>query len=284
MTVDDPRDGLPVTGARSTGDGRPSVEDVVASLEEEGGGWANRRLLRRFFFLVLTGFAVYLVIWRGSHFLFAPRAEAVRPLAPPGQVAPGTAVTLGAVVRNDGIVSGAAFVVASLGPGREVEGPTVDVPGGDSAVVPVRMTLGPGRHAISLIVFDGWRGVRRLETFGDVPVTVGEELLGTDSVRVPERIVRGSDAAGDVQWANRSDVPRELRASAVFRPAGGGTPHVLEGSSVEVGPYQSATLEMPLDTWHLPPGSYDVDVQLYTREGQRIARSRETVVVEVVEG
>jgi hypothetical protein len=183
--------------------------------------------------------------------VFAPELEVIRPLLPEGGLTAGEPVTLGVVVRNRGPLAGASFVVAVSGD-VEVEGPTLDVPARDSALIPVRLRLNSGTNPISLVVFDGWRGVRRLHSFRDlavrVPVRTVEVELASSQVR------RGDAVEFSLGWSNLGTASEVIVPVVVFREVGGGPPIVDQGPELSVAPGESLRLAHAVDSWPLRAG------------------------------
>lgn len=263
---------------------RPSDEISDEYLDRDAWGPVEWGILKRMFVALIAVALVYVIIWRGSYALFAPRMEAVRAVPPPERIAPGESVTLGAIVSNTGLSTGAAFVVATLGDGVEVEGSTVDVPAKDSTEVTVQLSLGAGGHPVTLVVFDSWRGVRRLDTFQDLYVQVGTQDLDRTRLVVPEQATRGETIDVAVPWSNRGQVGQQVTPVLVFRPQEGGLPVPAEGPTTELAPGQERTLRFGVDTWPLRPGRYLVDVLVRKSGGQIVGRGGEPLTVDVMEG
>src|SRR5688572_19136670 len=113
---------------------------------EEGLRIVGRMVV--FFFLVLVVYAFFRQL---TYIVFAPDLQVLRMIVPEGEVAPGDPVKVGVLLRNRGPLDGAAFVVAVVGD-REIEGATLDVPGRDTASIPVELMLNSGTHLMSLVV------------------------------------------------------------------------------------------------------------------------------------
>lgn len=257
----------------------PSGED-----EEEGKrGYGLLRILGRItVFLVLVGI-VYWGVRTLSYVIFGPELEVVRGIAPDESLAAGAPVTLGVVVRNRGLMEGAAFVVAALGEGVEVEGPTLDVPAKDTALIPVRVTLPSGERELSLVVFDGWRGVRRLTTLRGIPVSVRPQEIRASDIAMPEVATRGEHITVSFPWTNLGRVEETLVPVVVFRPAGGGPPVAAEGKPLEVSPQRRADVRFTVDTWRLSPGRYSAQILVRSQAGHRVGRGSDRLVLNVRE-
>ena len=240
----------------------------------EGAGLLVRIAI--FATLLLVG---YLTLRQLTHSVFAPELEVIRPIVPEGGLRAGEPVTLGVVVRNRGPSPGASFVVAVTGD-VETEGPTLDVPARDSAIIPVRVTLNSGMNGVSLVVFDGWRGVRQLQAFRNLSVGVEPRSL---DLKVPERAARGDLLTVAFPWSNPGLMQETVEPVAVFRPEGGGAPLDQEGPTFQLGPGESRTLEFALDTWPLRAGRYVLEVYLEAPGRERVARGYSSQLLEVTE-
>jgi hypothetical protein len=265
------------SGAASQGGGsaRPPARGKWRALEP---GWELPKEPPRLALLIASRVAVFLVLvagvywvfWRSSYALFAPHLELVRAVIPSGIVSHDETHTLGVVVRNTGWSWGAAFVVAALGEGVEVEGPTVDVPARDSALVPVEVTLGPGDNTLSLVLFDGWRGVRRLHTYRGLHIRGGFRELEAEAITLDESVVRGDTLEVAFEWSNPRRTPEMVIPIVVFRQESGtgGTP--IEGPATRLEPGESGTLRFPVDTWMLQPGTYTAQISVMSDTRERI--------------
>jgi hypothetical protein len=263
--------------ARNTPDRRGQDASNPAALPptpREGSALAGRILL--FGVVVLLGFVL---LRRTSYVVFAPELEVVRAVVPDSSIVAGEPVTMGVVVRNRGPQAGASFVVAVAG-GTEVEGPTVTVPPGDTAWVPVHFTLDSGSSAVSLVVFDGWRGVRRLRSYRDLPVSVEPRLF---EVQAPDQAQRGQWLKLSVPWSNLGVASARVVPVVVLRPMEGGFPLESQGPDFELAPAESRVLEFTLDSWVLRPGKYSMEVFLESPTRQRVARAGSSRALEVTE-
>ncbi len=272
--------------------------EVQERIEEQTGIWratvldgkividpgSGVALIRRLVIFLILIFVVYLVIQRLSVLAFAPDLEVDHVVVPDGFAEAGTPVALGVVFRNNGRTRGTGFVVASLRDGSAIEGPTLDVPPRDTAFVPVRIPLDPGEHVLSLVAFDGWRGMRRLATYTGLVVQVGGAGdVEITAVRTPSAAFRGGTTSISVTLRNVGPVSERVVPDIVLRPEGAGLPHSIQGNETILEPGQRKTLEVSLDTWPLLPGSYLVEV--FARSGleERVGRYRSATPFVVAE-
>jgi hypothetical protein len=221
----------------------------------------------------------FVMLRRITYVAFAPDLEVVRAVVPDTGIAAGAPVTMGVVVRNRGPQAGASFVVAVSGD-TEVEGPTVTVPPRDSAWVPVHLTLDAGGNAVSLVVFDGWRGVRRLRSFRDLPVVVERRVF---DVQAPDQAERGQSLKVSLSWSNLGVASARVVPVVVLRPIEGGYPLETKGPDFELAPAESRVLEFTLDSWVLRPGRYSMDVFLESPGRERVAQATSPRSLEVTE-
>lgn len=250
---------------------------------EPGADASAARILKRVLVFLLLVLGVYFFVIRGWNLFFAPRVETVRLLSPPELAQPGEAITFAVVVRNTGWTSGAAFVVAAFANGAEVEGPTIPVAARDSAVVPVQLALGSGEHSVSFVVFDGWRGVRRLDAFPGIDVQVERQVIPSDGVEIPDRAIRGESIPVKLRWSNQGQVRQTIVPLLVLRPELEGTPLSEEGPAMDVGPGETTTLEFQVDTWRLQPGRYLAEVHVRSAEGGPAGRGAELFPLVIAE-
>jgi hypothetical protein len=201
-------------------------------------------------------------------------------MLPEGGLSAGVPVTMGVVVRNRGPITGASFVVAVAGD-VEVEGPTLDVPARDTALIPVRLTLNSGTTPVSLVVFNGWRGVRRLQAFRNIPVHVAVRTVALEVA--PARLGRGDQATLSWDWSNPGAAPELVTPIVVFRALEGGSPIIEEGQAIPLGPGEARTLALTVDSWPLRAGSYTVEVFLEAAGRGRVARGSSPEPLEVTE-
>jgi hypothetical protein len=237
------------------------------------------RLLARIAVFGVFVLALYLVLHRLTYLIFAPELEVIRTILPAEGLSAGEPVTLGVVVRNRGPAAGASFVVA-VTEDVETEGPTLQVPPRDSALIPVRVTLNSGVNSVSLVVFDGWRGVRELRAFRNLAVGVEPRSL---DIEVAERATRGDSLRLAIPWSNPGMTRETVLPVVVFRSDGGGPPFDQEGPPFHMEPLESRTLEFSLDTWPLRAGKYLLEVYLEAPGRERVARGKSPHLVEVSE-
>jgi hypothetical protein len=226
---------------------------------------------------------VYALFRAGTHLLFAPTLEVQRLVLPPEPVSSGEAATLGAVVRNTGALPGAAFVVAALEGGLEVEGGTREVAPGDTALVTVEVTANSGHLPATLSVFDGWRGVRLVHTFRSVPLEVLPREVAGDRVRLAGQIRRGTPMSVELPWENPGPMSETVVPVVIFRREGGGPPTAVQGPAFEVVSGARTVLAFTVDTWPLSPGGHGAEVHLVTGEGRRAGHVRDRFSLQILE-
>lgn len=258
----------------------------TSDAEVKGDKAAESGLLRIFgrilVFLVLVA-VVYWGVRTLTYVVFGPELEVVRAITPESSLEAGTPVTLGVVVRNSGLMEGASFVVAALGEGVELEGPTLDVPAKDSALIPVRISLPSGERELSLVVFDGWRGVRRLTTLRGIAVSVRPQEIAVSDVTMPQTATRGESVTVSFPWSNLGRVEETVVPVVVFRPMTGGPPVAAEGRPSQVSPQRQTSLTFAVDTWRLSPGRYSAQVLVQSQLGDRVGHGSDRLVLNVRE-
>jgi hypothetical protein len=240
---------------------------------------ARAGLIGRFALFVGILLLAYILLRQLTYVVFAPELEVIRPIVPDGGLTAGEPVTLGVVVRNRGPLSGASFVVAVTGD-VETEGPTLDVPPRDTAFIPVRVTLNSGTNAVSLVVFDGWRGVRELRAYRNLSVGVEPRSL---DIQVTEQVARGQLLTLAIPWSNPGMSRETVVPVVVFRPEVGGAPQDQEGPTFQLEPGESRTLDFAVETWSLRAGRYTLEVYLETQGRERLARGISPHSLEVTE-
>lgn len=234
--------------------------------------------------LLFVAVGIVYALFRGAtYLLFAPTLEVQDLVLPPGPVASGEAATLGAVVRNTGAVPGAAFVVAALEGGLEVEGGTREVAPGDTALVTVEVTANSGHLPTTLSVFDGWRGVRPVHTFRSVPLEVLPREVAGNQVRLADQALRGTPLSVELPWENPGPMSETVVPVVILRREGGGPPTAVEGPSFQLGPGARTVLAFTLDTWPLSPGGYGAEIHLVTGEGRRAGHVRDRLSLQILE-
>lgn len=235
----------------------------------------------RMILLVLALALIYGAVRALTHLLFAPELSVLELVLPEGPVRPGDTVAVGALVRNDGALNGAGFVVAVLPGGIEVEGPMREVVSGDTALLPVEMVANSGGDPVALAVYDGWRGVRRVRTWRSLPLDVSPRTFSPDHDSGP--VERGRVAAFRIHWWNPGPVEEEVRAVAVVRPENGGAPRSSEGPQARFASGEAGSLAVGVESWSLPPGRHRVEFHVLSRAGRRAGHGAGPLFLEVVE-
>jgi hypothetical protein len=253
----------------------------TAPREAQGSGSIGRLLLRMVVFGLLV-MGAYLLVRAGSYILFAPKLEALAPVVPTGTVPTDQLTTLGAHVANNSRAQGAAFAVVTFNSGEEVEGATVQIPPGDTVFVPVRVRLTRGEHIFSLLVFDAWRGTRRLKSYSGLSVTAAAREIELEKLVVPETVTRGQPAVIQFMGANPGR-RAETVIPVVALKTEGGTALVTQGDPVQIGPRQSGALRVNVATAGLNPGQYHAEVWVETRTANTIGYARYAVPIEVTQ-
>jgi hypothetical protein len=237
----------------------------------------------RMLLLALVLAFIYGAVRALTHILFAPDLAVMGLVLPGEPVSAGDTVTLGAVVRNQGAINGAGFVVAVLPGGVELEGPMRVVAPGDTATLPVEVVASSGGSPVALVAFDGWRGVRRLRTWRSVPLQVAPRTFDAEQASPAGFLDRGRVATFRVHWSNPGPVEEAVRLVAVVRPESGGSPRSTEGLEARFGPGDEGILEVGVDSWSLPEGRHQVAFHVVS-QGERVAgRGARSLVLEVLE-
>lgn len=226
--------------------------------------------------------AVAFAVFRGvTHLLFAPELEVVELHVPSVAAEPGQTALISVTVRNRGAVPGAAFLVAVLEGGLEIEGPTRQVASGETAVVSVEVIVNSGQAPFSVAVFDGWRGARAVRTYRSVEAPVEPRRIRLEGGTFPERLARGERARLDMTWANPGATAETVVPVGVFRSREGGPPLPIEGPPVRIGPGASATLALPVDSWLLHEGAWELAVEVRSGAGRRAGYGERAVALDV---
>jgi hypothetical protein len=237
----------------------------------------------RMLLLVLALALIYGAVRALTHLLFAPDLSVLELIVPGEPVAAGDRVTVGAVVRNQGAINGAGFVVAVLPGGIEIEGPMREVAPGDTATLPVQIVANSGGYPVALVAYDGWRGVRRLRTWRSIPLRVAPRTFDAEGASPAGSVDRGEVATYRIPWSNPGPIGEEVRAVAVVRPEGGGPPGASEGPERWFGVGDEGELEVGVDSWDLSPGRHRVEFQVVSQAGRIAGRGAGPLVLEVLE-
>jgi hypothetical protein len=225
---------------------------------------------------ILLAFLVggYFVIGGATHILFLPRLEIAGAALPDGPAAPGETVQAGVMVRNARWRAGAAYVVAVVNPERpdetEVEGPVIDVPARTTVPVMAPLALPPGRHVVSLVLFDAWRENVRVGMLPGNVVQVGRSDVRLVATDMPARVRRGETVACLVFGTNAGDLDEKVVPLAVLQREG--RPEIERyGRSADL-PAGAETLPIPFvfGTDDLEPGRYRAAVLFLAPAGDRL--------------
>jgi hypothetical protein len=238
--------------------------------------WMGLRILI-FVALVAGG---YFLFRQATYVLFAPELQALGAVVPSGPVSTDDSVTVGVHVANTSGSKGAAFVVMALTTGEEVEGETVEVPEHDTVFAPVKLKLPAGEHVFTLVAFNSWRGVRRLETYQGLSLVAASREVDVSDVQVPEHVTIGQTAEIVITVRNSGPARESILAIASLRPAAG-APILLKGAPSFVAAGATGTLRVSVDTRAVPAGSYFVEVSVETSAGEMIGRSRYPLPLEI---
>ena len=231
------------------------------------------------FALVIAG--TYLVVRQGSGIFLAPELDVIGPVTPMGRLAPGAPLTVGVEVRNARMIDGAAFVVAVLPDGTEVEGEVVAVPGMETVTATVQIDLGVGAHVISLIIFDGWRDPERLQTYSGIPLRIGRREVALESFAVPESVTSGDSLSIEFIGRNEGQFAEFMLPRVQFRPEEGGDPVEGVGYPVEFNPGDSVAVQFFIDSAILPVGRYFAELLALSDDGVILGQARYPEPLEV---
>jgi hypothetical protein len=237
----------------------------------------------RMLLLVLALALIYGAVRALTHLLFAPDLSVLELVVPGEPVAAGDRVTVGALVRNQGDLNGAGFVVAVLPGGIEVEGPMLEVEAGGTAMLPVEILANSGGDPVALVAYDGWRGVRRLRTWRSIPLRVAPRTFDAARSAPTGPVERGRVAMYRIPWSNPGPVGEEVRAVAVVRPETGGPPVSSESPQGWFGVGDEGELEVGVDSWNLSPGRHQVLFHVVSDAGRLAGQGAGPLVLEVRE-
>lgn len=236
------------------------------------GPWPS--VLGRIAILLALLVGGYFVIGGATHILFLPRLEIAGPALPDGPATPGETVPIGVSVRNARWRDGAAYVVAIVNPERpgetEVEGPVVDVPARSTVPVTAPVSLPPGRHVVTFVLFDAWRENVRVGTLPGQVFQVGRSDVRLVATDMPARIRRGETVACSVFGTNAGDLDERVVPLVVLQREG--RPAIERyGRSADL-PAGAETLPIPLafGTDDLEPGRYHASILFLAPAGEKI--------------
>ena len=230
-------------------------------------------LLRLLVFVLLVG-AVYWVFRQLTVLLFAPEIEVIGPVVPSRELSPASTVQLGVLVTNPKPMAGAAFVVATGDDGSQIEGPTVGVPPDDTTFVPVEVRLDREDQIVSLVVFDGWRGVRRLQTFPGLRLGVTESDVAVEYVQVPDTVRGGDTWELELLVRNHGTQAVIVRPKVAFQSGPDQEIRSVGGSLVEIAAGDSTRFSLVVEGGLLEPGMHFAQAVVETREGDRRGGTR----------
>ena len=206
--------------------------------------------------------------------LFAPQIAVVRPILPSREISPGSEVQLGVMVVNQKATAGAAFVVAALGDGRQIEGPTVALPAHDTTLVPVAVPLDREDQMLSLVLFDSWRGVRRLQTFSGLRVGVAESDVALEYVAPPDSIRSGEGFALELLARNHNTEPVTVRPRVKLQSGPFQEDRWIAGELMEIAAGDSARFTVTVEGDLLEPGTHFTQAVVETDDGTRRGGTR----------
>jgi hypothetical protein len=230
----------------------------------------KRRTLVRVLLFVFVLAALYLGARVVTEALFAPRLTLIGPALPSGAIPPEMPVTIGLYARNDRMREGAAYALLVLADGREIEGPVVMVPPGDSVLVPVQASFPVGDHVVSLVLFDAWKENVQVSAVRGLVVRAGASQVDVLDASLPPVAVSGEPITLTVTFFNPSDWSASVVPLAVFTSDGEpGQPIEVELARVEVPAGQSITVNPTIAPGAVPPGRYHVAVVPVTEAGER---------------
>jgi hypothetical protein len=247
--------------------------------EMTDGGDAVRLLARLVIFLLVV-VGGYLIVREASYWIFGPELHVVEPIVPAAPVLADLPTVLGVRIANTSRTEGAAFVVAALGAGVEIEGRTVAVPAGETVFAPVEVVFGRGEHVVTLVVHDAWRGVRRLATLRGLSVSATAREVALHGVHAPANVTRGAAAVIDITAVNRGAAAEDV-VPVVLLHDGDGLASETHGDTVAVGAGASGALRVTIDTGRLAPGLYIADIELRAADGTLLGQARHPLPLEV---
>lgn len=232
--------------------------------------------------LVLFCVAVFVVYWlvkTVSLLLFSPTLQTVAPVVPRGPIEAGQAVTLGAYVANTSRMDGAAFVVLAFASGEEVEGPTVRIKGRDTAFVPVHVRLPRGEHVYTMVIFDSWRGVRRLETLRGLTIGARAVEIEVVDVKMPADVSSGPTLT-ELTGKNPGRSPETVTPVVQVRGPRGIVAEYI-GDKTVIPANGSRPMRVSFNANGLPAGQYFAEVAVRSVSGETLGQLRYPIPIEV---
>jgi hypothetical protein len=243
--------------------------DVTWKAPAELAGSRSRKPLPRVLAFVLLLAAVYFGVRLATDRLFSPQLQLVGASVPTQPVEPDQPVTVGVYARNERAREGAAYALLILPDGREIEGPVVAVPEGDSVLIPVEAAFPPGEHVTSLVLFDAWR--ENLEVGAVHGLVIRSGVMRVDVEGAALAPVAGPEDSLVVtfQLVNRSSFDAIVVPLVVFTPeAAGGEPVEVELPIARVPAAGSLPRRDAIPRNVVPAGGYLVSVLSVTSSGE----------------
>jgi hypothetical protein len=189
----------------------------------------SRKAFPRVFAFLLALAAGYVAVRIATEQLFTPELHLLGAAVPSQPVEPNESVTIGVYARNERSREGAAYALLILPDGREVEGPVVAVPEGDSVLVPVQTAFPPGDHVASLVLFDAWRENVQVGAVHGVVIRSGVLQVEVEGATLTPAASLSDSLVVSFQLVNRSSFEATVVPLVVFTPESG------NGEPVEVG-------------------------------------------------
>ena len=248
---------------------KATARDVPWKPPPEMSNRGKRALVRVLLFVVIVA-GLYFTVTTLSELLFAPKLTLLQPVVPTGSVAPSSPVTIGVYARNEKMRQGAAYALLILEDGSEVEGPVVIVPPRDSVFVPVQVSLPPGDHVATLVLYDAWRENVEVAAVHGVLIRSGmPEVDVVQALIAPVAQVADSIVV-QLSLANRMEWEASVQPLVVFTPAsGGGQPIEVNLGRIAVPAGQTVDAQRSIPPGTVPQGSYLVAVVNVTDSGDR---------------
>jgi hypothetical protein len=247
--------------------------------KELSGG--SGRVLVRFIVFVVLLLGIYFLVRQGSLMFFQPELVALDAVTPQGRIMPGQPITMGVRVANNTGIAATSFVVAALPSGQEVTGTPVEIPGNDTAMVEVQVSLPVGDHVLSLVAFEGGREQdRRLESYYGLNLWVGDREIEMAGLTLPGILQRSDTLVLDFTGTNPGGAPESIVPVLVFGSDDGELTEV-DGPVAAIGPGETGPLQITLVGANLDPGTYSVQLLARTPTGERLALQRLPTPVEV---